>query len=140
MRHEYRLSVRTYECDANGHVNNATYLNYFEAARVDFLRAIGTSYRWLREHGFGLVVVRVTVDYREEARMEDPLLIVTEHVKKRITGGTFRQRVYREGEGEPVLLADGEVVWVCVNEKKRPVRLPPELDLPQLVPAVPPGD
>lgn len=138
MRHEFRLTVRSYECDSNGHVNNATYLNYFEAARVDFLRAIGTSYRRLRERGFGLVIVRAAVDFKEEARMEDRLLIVTESVKRRLTGGTFSQRVYREDGGTLTLLADGELVWACVDERKRPVRLPPELDVPALVPEIDP--
>jgi acyl-CoA thioester hydrolase len=135
MKHECRLTVRSYECDVNGHVNNATYLNYLEVARTDFLRAVGTSYRELRERGFGLVVVRVAIDFKGEALMEDSLLVVTEAVKRRFTGGTFRQTVYREGEGEPVLLADAEVVWACVNEKRRPVRVPPFLDVPELRPA-----
>lgn len=136
MKHEYRLTVRSYECDVNGHVNNATYLNYFETARVDFLRTVGTSYRELRERGYGLVVVRVAVDFKGEALMEDSLLIVTEPVARRFTGGTFRQTVYREGEGEPALLADAEVVWACVNERKRPTRMPAFLDVPELRPAI----
>lgn len=127
--------MRSYECDPNGHVNNATYLNYLEAARTDFLKATGVGYRELRERGFGLVVVRVTLDFRGEAFMEDPLLVVTEPVKKRLTGGTFRQTVYREGQGGPSLIAEAEVTWACVNERKKPVRLPPFLDRPELEPA-----
>ena len=140
MRHEHRLTVQSYECDANGHVNNAVYLNYLESGRVAFLKAAGCSYRELREQGFGLVVVRICIDYRSEARMEDPLVVVTEPVKKRITGGIFSQKVYREGESQRVLVADAEVTWVCVDGRGKPTRFPPLLDLSLLEPALPSQD
>jgi acyl-CoA thioester hydrolase len=139
MRHEHRLTVQSYECDANGHVNNAVYLNYLESARVAFLRGAGISYRELRERGFGLVVVRICIDYRSEARMEDPLLVVTEPLKKRITGGIFSQKVYREEATGPRMLADAEVTWVCVNGRGKPTRIPAVLDLASLDPALPEG-
>ena len=134
MRHEHRLTVRSHECDANGHVNNAVYLNYLEDARVAFLRAVGTSYRELIERGFGLMVVQVKIDYRGQAFMEDPLLVVTQPIGRRYTGGTFSQKVYREEGSRPVLIADAEVTWVCVNSEKKPARLPPFLATPALDP------
>jgi YbgC/YbaW family acyl-CoA thioester hydrolase len=139
MRDEHRLTVQSYQCDANGHVNNAVYLNYLESGRVSFLKAAGSSYRSLREQGFGLVVVRICIDYRSEARMEDSLVIVTEPVKKRITGGVFSQKVYREEESKRVLVADAEVTWVCIDGRGRPTRFPPLLDLSLLEPAPPSG-
>jgi len=135
MRHEHRLTVQSWQCDANGHVNNAVYLNYLESARVAFLRGAGASYRELRERGFGLVVARICIDYRGEAVMEDPLVIVTEPLKKRVTGGIFHQTVYREEAGERRLIADAEVTWVCVDARRRPTRLPAFLDMASLEPA-----
>ena len=140
MRCEHRLTVQSYECDANGHVNNAVYLNYLESGRVAFLKAAGASYRELRAQGFGLVVVRICIDYRREARMEDLLLVVTEPLKKRITGGIFSQKVFREEESGPVLVAEAEVTWVCVDGQGRPTRFPPVLDLSLLEPAMPARD
>jgi YbgC/YbaW family acyl-CoA thioester hydrolase len=129
MGHEHRLTVRTYECDANGHVNNATYLNYLEVARVAYLRAVGTSYRELKDRGLALVIVRIAIDYRGEARMEDPLIVETVPIRKRLTGGTFRQRVLREEEsGARTLLAEAEVGWVCIDARRKPTRLPAPLD------------
>ena len=139
MRHEHGLTVRSHECDANGHVNNAVYLNYLEDARVGFLKAVGTSYRELIDRGFGLMVVQVRIDYRGQAFMEDPLVVVTEPIKKRFTGGTFSQKVYREEGSQRVLIADAEVTWVCVSREKKPVRLPPFLAIAALDPAKPPG-
>ncbi len=126
--------VQSYECDANGHVNNAVYLNYLESARVAFLRAAGASYRDLRDKGFSLVVVRVCIDFRGEAYMEDPLVVVTEPVKKRFTGGIFSQKVYREETEGPRLIADAEVTWVCVDGRKRPTKIPAFFDTASLEP------
>ncbi len=140
MRHEHRLSVESWQCDANGHVNNAVYLNYLESARVAFLRSIGASYRELRAQGFGLVVARICIDYKGEARMEDPLVVVTEPIRRRLVGGVFHQAVYREDAGERTLVADAEVTWVCVDARKRPTRLPDALDLAALEPSKDAGD
>ncbi len=129
--------MQSYECDANGHVNNAVYLNYLESARVAFLRAAGIPYRELRERGFGLVVTRICIDYKGEALMEDPLLVVTEPVKKRFTGGTFSQKVFREEPEGLRPIADAEVVWVCVDGRKKPVKLPPFLNMDLLTPPAP---
>lgn len=135
MRHEHRLSVESWQCDANGHVNNAVYLNYLESARVAFLRSIGASYRELRDQGFGLVVARICIDYKGEARMEDPLVVVTEPIRRRLVGGVFHQVVYREDAGERTIVADAEVTWVCVDARHRPTRIPATLDLAALEPA-----
>ena len=35
---DYKFSVRGYELDSYGHVNNAVYLNYFEQARWEIFR------------------------------------------------------------------------------------------------------
>jgi YbgC/YbaW family acyl-CoA thioester hydrolase len=140
MQHEHRLTVQSYECDANGHVNNAVYLNYLESARVAFLKAAGANYRDLRERGFGLVVVRIAIDYRSEARMEDSLVVVTKPVKKRFTGGIFSQKVYREEPSGARLVAEAEVTWVCVGAGNRPTRVPDFIDSRALEPALPGGE
>lgn len=137
MRSEYRLTVQSWQCDANAHVNNAVYLNFLESARVAFLREIGSSYRSLREQGFVLVVVKISIEYRGQAFMEDPLVVVTEPLKRRVTGGIFGQKVYREEPEGRRLVADAEVTWVCVDGRGRPAKLPQGFDWSSLEPAAP---
>jgi YbgC/YbaW family acyl-CoA thioester hydrolase len=137
MRHEYRLTVQSWQCDANGHVNNAVYLNYLESARVDFLRAAGASYRQMRERGASLVVARICIDFRGEALMEDPLVVVTEPVKKRLVGGVFSQKVFREERTGRKLVAEAEVTWACINADKRPTKIPDFLNASFLDPDKP---
>jgi acyl-CoA thioester hydrolase len=69
---EHELEVRFRDCDPMGHVNNAVYLTYLEAARFAWWRhAFGSG--GLKEHGF--IVARVEIDYRKAALPGDRLLI-----------------------------------------------------------------
>src|SRR5919112_73707 len=76
--HETSLRVRYSETDAQGIVNNANYLSYFEVGRVEWLRAAGLSYRELEEQGYGFVVVEALVRYRRAAFFDDELTLHTE--------------------------------------------------------------
>jgi acyl-CoA thioester hydrolase len=130
MTHECILEARSYECDIHGHVNNAVYLNYLEHARYGFLRDAGVRYDEMRARGFGLVVSRICIDYKIALRRGDALRVVTRPLEKGKVRCVFSQRIYRAQE----LVADAEVTWACVGPDGRPVRLPPELDLPELEP------
>jgi acyl-CoA thioester hydrolase len=69
---EHELEVRFRDCDPMGHVNNAVYLTYLEAARFAWWRrAFGPS--GLKEQGF--IVARVEIDYRKPALPGERLLI-----------------------------------------------------------------
>ena len=130
MQHECTVTARSYECDTYGHVNNAVYLNYLEYARLEFMKAAGISYPALRGAGYGLVVVRIAIDYRKQVRSDEILRILTVPVAKGRVRVVFSQRIFR---GEQTV-AEAEVTWVCINPDGRPVRLPPLLDVPELEP------
>ena len=69
---EHELEVRFRDCDPMGHVNNAVYLSYLEAARFSWWRrAFGPT--GLTDHGF--IVARVEIDYRKPALPGERLLI-----------------------------------------------------------------
>ncbi|MCA1687658.1 MAG: acyl-CoA thioesterase, partial [Actinobacteria bacterium] len=76
--HETKLRVRYSETDAQGVVNNANYLSYFEVGRVEWLRAAGFSYRELEKEGYSIVVVEALVRYRKAAFFDDELTLRTE--------------------------------------------------------------
>ena len=67
---EHRIAIRWSDVDSYDHVNNAIYLNYLEEARD----------RWFRDtmgEGFGFVLVRVAIDYRDELTLEDVEVVVS---------------------------------------------------------------
>ena len=130
MIHVAELKTRSYECDSYGHINNATYLNYLEYARIEFLEDLPISYRELRRRGVGFVVTRICIDYRLQVGGGETLRIETRTIKKERIRVVFQQNIYRGDQ----LIAEAQVTWACVNEQGRPIRLPPELDVPELEP------
>lgn len=60
------VTVRGYETDVQGHLNQAVYLNYAEHARWALLQAAGISQRGLVSKGVGPVALETTIRYRRE--------------------------------------------------------------------------
>jgi acyl-CoA thioester hydrolase len=60
-RHTYECHVRFSDVDVYGHVNNVKYFEYYQEARIAFLRSLTES-----EHESSLrqVVARIDVDYK----------------------------------------------------------------------------
>jgi acyl-CoA thioester hydrolase len=70
-----RVAVRSYEVDANGHVNHANYHRYGEHARTEQLRVAGCSMSRLAEHGLGIVMLETHVRFLRELRHGDQVEI-----------------------------------------------------------------
>jgi acyl-CoA thioester hydrolase len=75
------FSVRDYECDLQGIVNNATYQHYLEHARHEFLLSRGVSFSTLHEEGTDLFVIRVEIDYKSPLKSRDRF-VVRLHVER----------------------------------------------------------
>ena len=60
-RHVYECHVRFSDVDVYGHVNNVKYFEYYQEARIAFLRSLIDSQA---EPSFRQVVARIDVDYK----------------------------------------------------------------------------
>ncbi|MFJ8464664.1 acyl-CoA thioesterase [Streptomyces swartbergensis] len=60
------VTVRGYETDVQGHLNQSVYLNYAEHARWSLLRAAGISQSALIGSGVGPVSLETTIRYKRE--------------------------------------------------------------------------
>jgi acyl-CoA thioester hydrolase len=101
FRHRRTIEVRFADTDAMGHVNNATYLTYFEIARASFYRdATGSMFGIGPDSGeASLILAEARVTYRSPAFF-DELLVVESRVARigrssftmehRITAGESR--------------------------------------------------
>jgi len=121
----FLLPVRVYfqDTDAGGVVYHASYVNFLERARTEWLRErYGYSNAGLmREFGVVFVVRSLKLNYLKPALLDD-LLSVSAQIKD--TGRsrlTLLQNVLRGDE----LLTEGEVHLVCVSaESFKPVSVP----------------
>ena len=130
MEHHWDFSVRSYELDMNSHVNNANYLNYFEAARMDYLRETGFDFPSFFADGYALYVSKIEVVYKAPAFLDDRLRVVTKPLILKRASGVFDQSIYR-GEN---LICSGKITWACVNSKGRPAPIPEKYVVPGLHP------
>lgn len=120
----FYLPVRVYyeDTDAGGIVYHATYLNFCERARTEWLRSLGAGRDFLRED-FGLIFVvrRAIIGWRKPARLDELLLIETRLLSLGKVRMHMRQTVTRDG----VELATVEIELVCIDHAKfAPVPLP----------------
>lgn len=119
------LKVRTYECDSYGHVNNATFLNYCEFARVEFLQKLGYNLDNLKQKGFVLPIVKIEIEYKIPVFANDELRITVEWKSRGKSSSVFQQEIYRKSD--TVLIARAYVTWVITDLKGKPIEIPLEL-------------
>jgi acyl-CoA thioester hydrolase len=62
------VTVRGYELDTQGHLNQAVYLQYSEHARWELLAAAGIQQNAMVASGIGPVVLEVNIKYLRELR------------------------------------------------------------------------
>ncbi len=121
----YSLPIRVYfqDTDAGGVVYHASYVNFLERARTEWLRErFGYSNGGLmKEFGVVFVVRSLKLDYLKPALLDD-LLSVTAQIKETgRTRVTLLQNVMRGGE----ILVEAEIHLVCVAvDNFKPVGVP----------------
>lgn len=118
------LAVRDYECDMEGIVNNAVYLNYLEHARHEFLRSTGIDFASFVARGVHLVVTRVEADYLKPLRSGDHFRVIVRLERESRLRFAFRQEIHRVSDAAVMLRA--RVIGTGLMPSGRP-GLPPEL-------------
>jgi acyl-CoA thioester hydrolase len=130
--HRFDVQVRFGDTDALGHVNNASYAAWTEAARLDFLlalereapSALGHPARADAAPGPGLILARIAIDFRRQVRFGEPVAVLTDVLRAGTRSFTLRQRI--EAAGEPA--AEATTVLVVFDyAAQRSAELPPAL-------------
>lgn len=122
MGFKTEITVRHYECDLYGHVNNANYLNYLEHARGEFLKDINFDYNGFVKAGFGIYVVKVEISYKSAAFPDDLLEIYTESNNRKRATGTFHQ-IIKRGD---TLICEANVTWASIGQNGKLQAIPQE--------------
>lgn len=130
--YRHPIEVRFADTDALGHVNNAVYLSYFEAARAGYYQAMaGTPFgqgEMAARHTFLIAEARVA--WRAPAFFGEPL--VCECRVAWVSRSSFGLEYRLSSEGSAVaparVVADGDSVQVMYDLKaERVMRVPPDL-------------
>jgi acyl-CoA thioester hydrolase len=119
--HIFRLefSVRDYECDLQGIVNNAIYLHYLEYARCEFLVSRGLSFADLHNKGTDLIVTRVEIDYKYPLRSGDMIVVTLNMKREGNVRLIYEQEIFRLPDEK--LIASAKVTGIA-TKNGRPVK------------------
>lgn len=121
----HQLVQRVYyeDTDFSGLVYHARYLHFLERGRTDYLRCLGCQQSDLLAadaEGLVFVVHRMEIDFKQPARMDDILTVLTSTEK---AGGAKMVLLQEIRRGEALLIA-AKVVIAVINRSGRPRRLP----------------
>ncbi|WP_431161685.1 acyl-CoA thioesterase [Flagellimonas beolgyonensis] len=118
--HSFR--VRYEETDQMGVVYHGNYAQYLEMGRVEWLRALGITYKSMEDNGVMLPVISLHIDYKKSALYDDLLTVETRLTSKPLVKIEFDYRVLNEA-GE--LLATAHTVLAFMDKRTgKPMKCP----------------
>ena len=128
LHFDYTLRTRYAETDQMGVVYYGNYPQYLELGRVEWLRAIGLTYKEMEAEGIMMPVVSLQIQYKKPALYDELITIRTKLKDLPSTKIEFDYEILNE-KGE--LLSTANTILVFVDAKTfRPVRCPEKvLDL-----------
>jgi acyl-CoA thioester hydrolase len=125
----FHWPVRVYyeDTDAGGVVYHATYLNFMERARTEWLRCLGFEQDQVRDVlGVVFAVRRISVEFLRPARFNDQLTVSASVAARGRASLDFEQAVRRDADG--ALCCRATVNVACVDaERMRATRIPPAI-------------
>jgi len=118
FKHKYTVNVRFHEVDMLGVCNNAVYINFFETARLEYIKTAGL----MPEKGIFsdekiFFMVRNEINYRSHAYYDDVLEVYSRisYIKNSSFG--YDHLIVKLNTGE--VIVDGKGVVVYVDPKTR---------------------
>ncbi len=114
----FQMSVRDYECDLQGIVNNAVYQNYLEHVRHEYLRSIGIDFAEYAARGIHFVVVRAELDYKRPLKAADKFWVGLNLKRESHVRFAFHQDIYRAEDDQLAVAA--KIISTALNQNGRP--------------------
>ena len=118
FKHKYAVTVRFHEVDMLGVCNNAVYINFFETARLEYIKAVGLMpEKGIFSDGKIFFMVRNEINYRSHAYYDDVLNVYSRisYIKNSSFG--YDHLIVKQKTNE--ILVDGKGVVVYVDPKTR---------------------
>lgn len=115
LTYEYKIKVRDYECDAQGVVNNANYLHYFEATRHELMESCGIRLRDLTDANIIPLLRNANISYKSSLRGSEEF-ISSVKIEREGLRYYFLQEITRIPDN--TLCAKAEIEVVCLIDGK----------------------
>ena len=126
-----KLRVRYGETDQMGYMYYGNYAEFFEVGRVEMLRSLGLTYRWMEEVGIMMPVLEMKCRYLKPALYDEEISIKVTMEKMPGVKIHFKYELFNEAHE---LIHVGETLLAFVNMATKRPSLPPQLFLDAVKP------
>lgn len=120
--HTTKIKVRYGETDQMGVVYHGNYAQYLEIGRIEWLSALGISYKEMEQQGIMLPVVVLNITYCKPSFYDDTLSIKTTLIKQPEVSVEFDYEIYNS-DGDLITTAYSKLVFVDMKTRQ-PTRCP----------------
>ena len=117
--HKYTVTVRFHEVDMLGVCNNAVYINFFETARLEYIKAAGLMPKdGIFSDGKIFFMVRNEINYLDHAYYDDVLDVYSKisYIKNSSFG--YDHLIVKQKSGKEIVNGKGVVVYVDPKTRK----------------------
>jgi acyl-CoA thioester hydrolase len=114
---ETKIRVRYGETDQMGYVYYGNYAEFYEVARVEMLRKLGLTYKWMEGTGIMMPVLELKCKYIKPAYYDDEITIKVVVKELPSTRIVFNYELYNE-QGELINLGETTLVFVNIATKR----------------------
>ncbi len=111
------LRIRYGETDQMGVVYYGNYAQFLEQGRTEWLRVLGFSYKWMEENNVLLPVTNLNIVFRQPARYDDVISVVTKLKKIPTYKIEFDYEIFNE-EGELLVTAYTSLIFINKTTNK----------------------
>jgi len=115
---ELKLSVRDYELDSFGVINNAVYQNYLEHTSHQFVEAQGLKLTAYFEQGLSPVITKAEIEYRSSLQSRDDFIVSLELVLLSKVKFIFLQEI--RSIPNKTLILSARITGTILNSSGRP--------------------
>jgi acyl-CoA thioester hydrolase len=129
--HTTQVRVRYGETDQMGYMYYGNYAEFFEVGRVEMLRSLGLTYKWMEETGIMMPVLEMKCRYLKPALYDEEISIKVTMEKMPGVKIHFKYELFNEKQE---LIHVGETLLAFINMKTGRPSLPQQEFLDRLKP------
>lgn len=129
--HTTQVRVRYGETDQMGYMYYGNYAEFYEVGRVEMLRSLGLTYKWMEETGIMMPVLEMKCRYLKPALYDEEISIKVTMEKMPGVKIHFKYELFNEKQE---LIHIGETLLAFINMKTSRPSLPQQEFLDRLKP------